>query len=369
MNDSLAWTSELGEAYYNQPDDVMNAIQRLRNSAVKADTLEDTPQQKVETKSAAPQPAEDGGAAECGAEQQQIVVIQPAQQNTLYVPQYDPSTVYGAPVQAPAGYAAPAAGYTGTEMVTTGLLSFGLGMGLMALINEGDDDWDCGWNGEGGGNNVNYNKNVYSNRGNDYSRGGGGQARQASRQGSREARQAGRNPGATPYSGAGRGGGAMRPTARPYNPASAKPFRPGGPGAGKPVFPKASMLPANAGAGLGGPGAGRGGQGQGRPPNRQQNLASNRQQNLAQDRRGFSSNTPNQGSSAHRGKRMVCTGRPKKVSQKVRSARLSPMRRPQDISVTPADVLRLSMVTITKYSPDRAPTLRVEHWTTSWTEK
>jgi hypothetical protein len=32
MNDILAWTSALGEAYYNQPDDVMAAIQTLRNS-------------------------------------------------------------------------------------------------------------------------------------------------------------------------------------------------------------------------------------------------------------------------------------------------------------------------------------------------
>src|ERR1700693_2438378 len=46
MNDSLAWTSELGEAYYNQPADVMNAIQVLRNMAMAAGTLKSTPQQK-----------------------------------------------------------------------------------------------------------------------------------------------------------------------------------------------------------------------------------------------------------------------------------------------------------------------------------
>jgi hypothetical protein len=39
MNDNLAWTSSLGEAYYNQPGDVMNAIQVLRNRAVNAGTL------------------------------------------------------------------------------------------------------------------------------------------------------------------------------------------------------------------------------------------------------------------------------------------------------------------------------------------
>ncbi len=48
MNDSLAWTSALGEAYYNQPADVMNAIQTMRNRAINAGTLKDTPQQKVE---------------------------------------------------------------------------------------------------------------------------------------------------------------------------------------------------------------------------------------------------------------------------------------------------------------------------------
>jgi hypothetical protein len=244
MNDSLAWTSELGEAYYNQPDDVMNAIQRLRDRAMKAGTLKDTPQQKVETQ---PVTVQEEGSP------QQIVVIQPAQQNTVYVPQYDPSSVYGAPVAAPAGYAAPApaAGYTGTEMLTTGLLSFGLGMGLMALINEGDDDWDCGWDGSGG-NNVNYNKNVYVNRGDNYAkRQGNRQGRQQTRQGRRE----GRNPRPTPYSGR----GTRNPSSRPYNPANAKPYRPGG--AGTPNFPKANTLPANARmqgglAGQNGPGAG-----------------------------------------------------------------------------------------------------------------
>lgn len=290
MNDSLAWTSELGEAYYNQPDDVMEAIQRLRNRAVKAGTLKDTPQQKVETKAAAPEAAE-AGAPEGGATQQQTVVIEPAQQNTVYVPQYDPATAYGAPVAAPVGYAAPAAGYTGTEMLATGLLSFGAGMGLMALINEGDDDWDCGWDGGGGGNTVNYNKNVYANRGNNYAK-GKTQARQTSRQTRRDTRQTGRNPAATPYAGARRGAGAGGPTSRPYNAASARPYRAGGPGGGKPTFPKASTLPANAGAGLGGGssagrGAGLGGRGAG------QGVPSAQRQNRAQQARGYGASTPN----------------------------------------------------------------------------
>src|SRR5215472_1594517 len=78
MNDSLSWTSALGEAYYNQPDDVMDAIQRLRNRAVKAGTLKDTPQQKIEVQ---PATVQEEGAP------QQVIVIQPAQQNTVFVPQ------------------------------------------------------------------------------------------------------------------------------------------------------------------------------------------------------------------------------------------------------------------------------------------
>src|SRR5258708_29182675 len=52
MNDSLAWTSALGEAYYNQPGDVMIAIQTMRNMAINAGTLKTTPQQKVEVEPA-----------------------------------------------------------------------------------------------------------------------------------------------------------------------------------------------------------------------------------------------------------------------------------------------------------------------------
>src|SRR5271167_3171002 len=151
MSDSLAWTSALGEAYYNQPDDVMQAIQSLRSRAVEAGTLKSTAQQKVEVQPAPPPVSSEGEAQP--AAQQQTVIIQPAQQDVVYAPQYNPETAYGAPVQAPAGY-------TGTEMLATGLLSFGAGMALGALFNEDDDDWDCGWS-DGGGGSVHYNNNVY----------------------------------------------------------------------------------------------------------------------------------------------------------------------------------------------------------------
>ena len=157
MSQSLSWTSAVGEAYYNQPDDVMAAIQVMRKRAMAAGTLKSTPQQKVEVQSppaaaaslgAAQQPAVQGGAAQepAAAEgitqpaaqpaQQQVVVIQPAQSDTVYVPQYNPSTVYGAPVAQPVGY-------SGTEMLAAGVVGFGTGMLVGALINDGYNDWGC----------------------------------------------------------------------------------------------------------------------------------------------------------------------------------------------------------------------------------
>ncbi len=146
MKDSLAWTSALGEAYYNQPDDVLTAIQVLRNRAMAAGTLKSTPQQKVEVQPAPSLPA--GEAQPAAAEH--TVVIQPAQPNMVYVPQYNPTTAYGAPMEAPEGYSE-------GEVLATGLMSFGVGMLMGALINEGYDDWGCDWHGGA----VSYNRNVY----------------------------------------------------------------------------------------------------------------------------------------------------------------------------------------------------------------
>jgi hypothetical protein len=174
MSQSLSWTSALSEAYYNQPDDVLAALRAMRKRAMAAGTLKSTPQQKVEVQSApspaaasegvaqqpaAPeggtqQPAASGGGTQVAAQpsQQQVVVIQPAQPETVYVPQYDPSTVYGAPVAQPGGY------YSGTETLAAGVVGFGTGMLVGALINDGYNDWGCNWSGG----NVVYNNNVWA---------------------------------------------------------------------------------------------------------------------------------------------------------------------------------------------------------------
>ena len=170
MATNLSWTSSLGDAYFNAPQNVMNAVQVMRQKAYQAGNLKSTPQQQVQVEN---QPAgTEPVAASSSVEQQvtvvqsppQTIVIEPSQPDVVYVPSYNPTTVYGAPVPAYPGYS------TGA-MVTTGLVSFGVGMMVGAAINNnnnccgwGYNSWNTGWNNSS----VNYNKNVYVSNSNTF---------------------------------------------------------------------------------------------------------------------------------------------------------------------------------------------------------
>jgi hypothetical protein len=79
LDKDLSWTSELGDANYNQQADVMQAIQLMRRKAQEAGNLKTTPQQTV-------------------TDQGPDVTIQPASPDVVYVPEYDPELIYGYPV-------------------------------------------------------------------------------------------------------------------------------------------------------------------------------------------------------------------------------------------------------------------------------
>src|ERR1700722_7910043 len=246
MNDSLAWTSSLGEAYYNQPSDVMNAIQVLRNKAMAAGNLKSTDQQKIEVQ---PVPPATQGSVQPSV--QQTVIIQPAQPNTVYVPQYNPTTAYGAPVPAPAGY-------SGSDLLLTGVLSFGAGILVGSLINNGNNNWGCNWYGGGGhSSSVKYNNNVYVTNNNvypgRYPSGGGGYRPPAYRPPNGNYPRPGyparpaQLPATRPANGSGgynRPNNPGVPATRPYDKKTA---RPANPGMAKPNFPKATTLPNNPG--------------------------------------------------------------------------------------------------------------------------
>src|SRR6201982_3910998 len=73
MASSLSWTSALGDAYFNIPQSVMNAIQVMRQRAQQAGNLKSTAQQivRVEKEAAAPAPA-----APASSGQPQTTVVQ-----------------------------------------------------------------------------------------------------------------------------------------------------------------------------------------------------------------------------------------------------------------------------------------------------
>lgn len=128
MAQSLAWTSSLGEAYHNQQADVMTAVQTLRAQAQKAGNLKSGPQITVVQQSP------------------QTIVIQPTNPQVVYVPEYNPTVVYGTPYVTP--------GYSTGALVATGLLSFGAGMAVGAMMSGGCcgwgySSWSCNWYGGG----------------------------------------------------------------------------------------------------------------------------------------------------------------------------------------------------------------------------
>src|SRR5437868_1854466 len=84
---NIQWTTDLGNAFLAQQTDVMDAVQRMRGKAESKGTLKTSAQQTVETRTV------EGG--------KQVIVVESAQPDVVYVPSYDPEVVYGA---APVAY-------------------------------------------------------------------------------------------------------------------------------------------------------------------------------------------------------------------------------------------------------------------------
>lgn len=91
------WIQNLGDAFLAQPDAVMDSVQRLRALAKQTGALTSSPQQKVTTiTKAAPPAAAEKTAAAAAPQSSTIIKIEPAEPQVVYVPTYNPNTVYGA---------------------------------------------------------------------------------------------------------------------------------------------------------------------------------------------------------------------------------------------------------------------------------
>src|SRR5690348_10956911 len=154
MNDNLPWLQQLGYAVATQQADVLMSVQRLRRQAQANDKLQSSPQQVVSTEVVTTEPPPDSGQAPT---QQEVIVIKPAQPDVVYVPTYDPRTVYGTwPYPAyPPYYAPPPPGYYFGTALATGM-AFAAGAAIVGGL------W--GWARPAwGGGYANVNVNRYNN--------------------------------------------------------------------------------------------------------------------------------------------------------------------------------------------------------------
>ncbi len=136
LSEKLDWTQKLGDAFIGQQKEVMDTIQKLRTKAKDAGQLSTNENQKVEVK-------QEGTT--------QVIVIESAQPNTVYVPVYNPTVVYGSwayPAYPPYPYYPPA---------------YGVGMGIAVGFAWGYAWGHCNWGGGDVDINVNRNTNINNN--------------------------------------------------------------------------------------------------------------------------------------------------------------------------------------------------------------
>ena len=155
MSADLDWTTDLGDAEVNQPQDVAEVIQDLRAKAEAAGTLKTTDQQTIErVEASAPQGAGAPQGSTAPQPEASYISIQPTDPSTVYVPTYDPAAVYQP--------------YSGVAP----LLGFGAGIAVGALWNNNYWNWGTGaiypptwagysgWRGNVNNGNVNIGNNV-----------------------------------------------------------------------------------------------------------------------------------------------------------------------------------------------------------------
>ncbi len=143
MGTQLNWVQSLGNAYLADPNGTMATIQSLRQRAKSAGSLNSNGQQTVTT-----QPAEAGASSASTS----VIVIQPANPQVVYVPTYNPVTVYGG---WPYPYYPPVAYYPPGYATGAALMSFGVGMAVGAAMWGG-----CHWGSNGS---VTVNNTSYNN--------------------------------------------------------------------------------------------------------------------------------------------------------------------------------------------------------------
>jgi hypothetical protein len=127
MDKNLSWTSALGEAYVSGQQNVLDAVQVMRQRAQQAGNLKSTQQETVTA---------DGNS----------IVIEPADPQVVYVPEYDPWVVYGDPLAYYPGWIGVPGFYYDGPGIWFGL---GIGIGLYGGFGWGWHSWGTDWHRHG----------------------------------------------------------------------------------------------------------------------------------------------------------------------------------------------------------------------------
>jgi len=136
MSEKLDLTQKLGDAFLAQQKDVMATVQKLRAKAEASGNLKTTKEQKVVV-------------------EKEIIIIESASPQIVYVPTYNPTVVYGSwpyPAYPPSYYYPPPPVYA-----TPYAVGAGIAIGAAWGYAWGHSDW------HGGSVNVNYNQNININ--------------------------------------------------------------------------------------------------------------------------------------------------------------------------------------------------------------
>jgi uncharacterized protein DUF3300 len=134
MADQIAWTKVLGQAFTSDRSAVFSSIQKLRKQAKDVGTLKTSPQQVVETKNT--------------SSGEQVIVIEPANPQIVYVPQYNTQVVY---TQAPTTTTVVIEedDDDAAEAIAAGLIGFTAGIAIGAAMDNNYYYGPYGWHGGG----------------------------------------------------------------------------------------------------------------------------------------------------------------------------------------------------------------------------
>jgi len=138
MSEKLDLTTKIGDAFLSQQKDVMETIQVLRKKAYEAGNLKTTKEQKVVV-------------------EKEIIIIQPANPQVVYVPSYSPTVVYGVwmyPAYPPYYYYPPP---------PPAYPAYHFAAGVAVGVAWGYAWGHCNWNGGHVEHNVNQNININRN--------------------------------------------------------------------------------------------------------------------------------------------------------------------------------------------------------------